>query len=497
VREEKEKRQGKSNPSNLNKKGGLKMAETYWERKLWEPDIETMPRKELREFQKKKLFRQLIYAYENAPLYKELYDKEKVDVYKIRTIEDFQKYVPPISKDDLRAYRERTGDIFGGVRCLPFTAKNFGSDFPFDGELLHSTGTTGKPTYYIETKEDLQNLANIRARNWWRAGIRPGDVAALGAGGVDIFNWHLEGLAYLNGYKKIGIALWYVWNQFNPAPDFDLMMQLKAQGIHLRWFHTLPALARWLMLKLEQEGKNLKRDYFPELKVVTQTGDISKGYLDYASELYGVPLINQSAVTETMWTMGACTYDWKEGDGARMSLHTPEDSHFIEIFPPGWDKAVKGAEFGEAVITNLFSRAMAYIRWRSEDLSGDIKYDPCPYCGYTHMQCRVMSRVTEAVDVMGKYITMGDVEDILYAHPECRPLPAQLIREEPQPQDKLRLRVCYKTELVKEPEQFRLKLADDFKRKLGVETSVDFITPEEVKALATKFERVIKEKRQS
>jgi phenylacetate-coenzyme A ligase PaaK-like adenylate-forming protein len=130
------------------------MAETYWERKLWEPDIETMSRKELRELQKKKLFQQLIYAYENAPLYKELYDKEKVDVYKIRTIEDFQKYVPPIIKDDLRAYREKTGDVFGGIFCLPFTSRKFGSDLWGQGLLFHSTGTTGKPTYYMYTKDE-------------------------------------------------------------------------------------------------------------------------------------------------------------------------------------------------------------------------------------------------------------------------------------------------------------------------------------------------------
>jgi phenylacetate-coenzyme A ligase PaaK-like adenylate-forming protein len=71
------------------------------------------------------------------------------------------------------------------------------------------------------------------------------------------------------------------------------------------------------------------------------------------------------------------------------------------------------------------------------------------------------------------------------------------VREEPQPQDKLRLRVCYKAELVKEPEQFRLELADEFNKKLGVDTEIALITPEEVRALLHKYERVLKEKRQS
>jgi phenylacetate-CoA ligase len=470
------------------------MAETYWERKLWEPDIETMPREEIRELQKKKLFPQLIYAYENAPLYKELYDKEKVDVYKIRTIEDFQKYVPPIDKDVIRAYRERTGDVFGGNRCLPLTEKNFGSNYPIEGRVLHSSGTTGMPTYYIFNKSDFDTYGNLSARKWWKAGLRPNDFAIIGLRGGDIESWHAEAISAEMGARRIGACI-YVCDMLNPIADFDLLTRFEAQGIHIKWIYMPIPTFRGFLSKMEQDGKNLKRDYFSELRSVTQTGELSKSLLDYGCKLFGVPVCSYSAVTETHWTGCACMYEWEE-DGARMYQHYPEDTHFVEIFPPGSDKAVEGAEFGEACVTNLYSQGMTYIRFRTEDFA-QVRYDPCPYCGYTHMQCRVKSRVSESVNVKGKTITMGDIEDILYAHPESRPLPAQLVREEPQPQDKLRLRVCYKAELVKEPEQFRLELADEFNKKLGVDTEIALITPEEVRALLHKYERVIKEKRQS
>jgi phenylacetate-coenzyme A ligase PaaK-like adenylate-forming protein len=325
--------------------------------------------------------------------------------------------------------------------------------------------------------------------------VRPGDFTLFGAGGTPLLDFHLKEAGQMGGLRKIG-ALFSMFNMVNPAPDFDLAVRLVAQGIHITWIYTTIPLFRWLMQKLEQEGKNLKRDYFPELKCVFQTGELSKSLLDYGCKLFGVPICSHSTVTETMLGGGSCMYEWKEGNEARMYTHMPEDTHFVEIFPPGSDKAVEGAEFGEAVITNLFSRAMAYIRFCSDDWA-QARYDPCPYCGYTHIQCRWKSRVSESVNVKGKTITMGDIEDVLYAHPELRPLPAQLIREEPQPQDKLRLRVSYNTELVKEPEQFRLKLEDEFKKGLGVDTEITLITPEEVRAIAHKFERVIKEKRQS
>ena len=469
------------------------MPRTYWDRKLWEPDVEAMPRKELRKLQEKKLFRQLIYAYENAPLYKELYDKEKVNVYRIRTIDDFQKYVPLIDKDMLRAYRERTGDIFGGILCLPLTRKNFSGEHPFAGKLLHSTGTTGMPTYQICTETDLNTLGNFIAREWWREGVRPGDFILSGFGGIDVLSWHLMPQVYEIAYRKVG-AFFYECNMFNPGPDLDVMMLLQAQGADITFLFTGIPEFRWLVRKLEQEGKNLKRDYFPKLKCVTHAGELSKSLVDYGCQLFGVVTSTHSTVTETHWGGGACMYGWEEGDGARMYIHEPEDTHFIEIFPPGLDKPVDEAEFGEAIITNLFSQAMAYIRWRSEDWA-QVRYDPCHYCGYTHMQCRIKSRVSESVNIGGKTITMGDVEDILYAHPESRPLPAQLIREEPQPQDKLRLRVCYNDELVKDPEQYKLKLVAEFEKNLGVATSIDLITPGEVKTISHKYERVIKEKR--
>jgi phenylacetate-coenzyme A ligase PaaK-like adenylate-forming protein len=219
-------------------------------------------------------------------------------------------------------------------------------------------------------------------------------------------------------------------------------------------------------------------------------------FLDFGQRLFGVPIVGNSGILETTMLYGDCVYEWKEGDEPRVYHHFPEDFTFMEIFPPGLDKAVEGAEFGEFCMTPLENEALAYVRFRAEDWVR-ARYEPCPHCGCTHMQARTMSRVSESVNVKGKLITMGDVEEIIYAHPECRPLPAQLIREEPQPQDKLRLRVSYKTELVKEAEQLRLKLVGEFKRGLGVDTEITFMSPEEVRLVAAhKIERVIKEKRQ-
>jgi phenylacetate-CoA ligase len=459
------------------------MAETYWERKFWQPDIETMPRKELRELQKKKLFRQLIYAYENAPFYHQLYDKENVDVYRIRSIEDFQKYVPVVDKDMVREYRDRTGEPFGGVCCLPLTASNFAAA-SFDqtvGRVFRSTGTTGLPTCAIYTERDANVWGNNGiARAFWRVGHRPGTRFL----DISTPTFH-PALAAYNGIKRVG-DIYYKEDH----PYWELGLELaKTLDIQRIFFTTFPL--RPVAQKMEREGKTLK-DYLSHLEGVLQTGEMSRSLGEYYFKVLGVPISNLYGVSEVGLHTTSCLDEGNVG----IWQHLPEDIFFFEVLDPGTRKAAE-VEFGEPILTNLFFESMAYIRWRSEDWA-QIRYAPCLYCGFTHMQIRAMGRVSESVDVKGKLIPMAELEDIIYSYAGSRFLPIQLIREEPQPQDKLRMRICYNAEMVKEPEKYRVEVEDALKKALRVDASVDLIAPEEVKmAGGIKFERVIKEKRQS
>jgi phenylacetate-coenzyme A ligase PaaK-like adenylate-forming protein len=243
--------------------------------------------------------------------------------------------------------------------------------------------------------------------------------------------------------------------------------------------------------KLEREGKNLKRDYFPHLKNVLQCNELSVSLMAYYNKVFGVPIVNGGAVSEAMYAGGSCI---DEGDVGTF-LHMHEDMIFIEVFDPRKEVPVEGLEFGQGVFTNMYFQSMAYVRFRSEDWDR-VRWDPCPYCGATHMQMRFMGRISESADVKGRIVTAAEIEDIVYTRPESLFLPIQIIREEPQPQDKLRLRICYHEDRVKEPERYRLEVEELAKRELKVDTSVELITPGEVKSVGGfKFERVKKVKR--
>lgn len=326
----------------------------------------------------------------------------------------------------------------------------------------------------IYTDKDLKIGCLPWARMWWAQGLRPGDKCL---DYVD-FAYHPATRFLGLAFRKIGVIIYR-----EQLEQWALGLEMsKLLDINHIWTTTIPL--RPITQKLEQEGKSLK-DYFPNLKAVTQTGEISETLLKYYhSEICKVPIVNCYAVSETGFVGFSCLEQGEPWD----SLHMPEDLYYMEHINPRTGEDVLSG-LGEIVFTNLYFESMAYIRWRSEDWA-EVNYDPC-ICGRTHARARFFGRLSESVRVKEKLITNREVEDVVHSFPESRFQPCQLVREEPQPQDQLKLRVTYKVEMIKEPEQFRLKVEKKFQQELGVDTVVELINPEEVRSLGHKFLRVV------
>ncbi len=88
-------------------------------KKYWNEKVETLPRDQMRELQEKKVIAKVAYVYANSPFHKQLWDKNGVHPDDIRSLEDYQNKIPCFNKDDLRDYRNETGDPFCGLLCVP------------------------------------------------------------------------------------------------------------------------------------------------------------------------------------------------------------------------------------------------------------------------------------------------------------------------------------------------------------------------------------------
>src|SRR3954463_15674016 len=101
-----------------------------------EPGLETMPRAELEEFQQRRVLELVPEAYAQSAFYRELWSAAGVDPAQIRSLADFRRLVPTFTKKDVQAYRERTGDPFGGMLFGPPSGLS---------SIMSTSGTTSDP----------------------------------------------------------------------------------------------------------------------------------------------------------------------------------------------------------------------------------------------------------------------------------------------------------------------------------------------------------------
>ena len=121
----------------------------------WQPELETMPREQLKELQVKKL-KQTLEVCLKSPFYKKRLGELGITPDSIKTIDDIRK-IPFTTKQDLRENYP-----FGFV----------GGDMK-DAIRIHSTsGTTGHPTVVTYSRHDIDSWANIIARDMYMVGCR-------------------------------------------------------------------------------------------------------------------------------------------------------------------------------------------------------------------------------------------------------------------------------------------------------------------------------------
>jgi len=125
---------------------------------MFDPDVETMPRHRLEDFQLDRLKALLGYVYANVPHYKSGFDAAGVKPRDLTVLADLAKF-PFTVKDDLR-------------RNYPFGMFAVPADQVI--RLHASSGTTGKPTVVGYTHEDIEMWADLMARSLACAGAQPG-----------------------------------------------------------------------------------------------------------------------------------------------------------------------------------------------------------------------------------------------------------------------------------------------------------------------------------
>ncbi|MER6957224.1 phenylacetate--CoA ligase family protein [Streptomyces sp. NPDC000618] len=433
--------------------------------RYFEPQVETMPREELRARQQERVLELVGYAYANSAFYRELWDAHGVHPRDVRSLADFRARIPFVTKDMIRAHRARTGDPFGGLLCVPVDELT---------SVSSSSGTTGDPEFFAEIWEDAPPLVAASVRDLWELGLRPGDRVLSAAGN---FRNLMD-----PGYQALGAVVIEVDIWLGRMPEIvDAIREYRPVYLQMMYPH---------MVELEHLADKVDlKEAFSSLKGASCAGQpLSRKMRDRIRNDWGIDVYEYTSAADT-----GTAWECREHDG----FHLWEDTVFAECVElddsaePGW-RDVPDGDLGELVATDLDNRAAPLIRYRSEDLVR-MSRDRCG-CGRTHARMWVGGRRGDETLVQGRSVVLADIWQAVEDQPETVAGVFQIVRDRREVEE-LRLRVGYDPGVTGDVDALAGRLGRAVRERTGVQPVLDLRTEDELLQTMTsvaKFPRVVK-----
>jgi phenylacetate-CoA ligase len=414
------------------------MDSTYWER-----EMETLSRDEIKKLQLSRL-RETVSRVEKVPFYHEKFKQSSFGPERLKSVDSI-KDLPFTTKKDLRNQFPYGLLAVSAEECV---------------RVHTSSGTSGRATAILHTKNDVETWSNLVARCLYGVGVRKADVFQ-NSGGYGLFT---GGLGFHYGAQKIG-ALTIPASAGNSKRQVQLMVEFGTTAIHI-----MPSFALYLIKVFEKMGLDPVKD--TKLKFMFLGAEPHSEETRRRIEgLYGAKAYNSYGLSEMNGP--GTSFECPVRDG----LHIWEDNFIVEVIDPEGDGPVPGGTVGELVYTTLQREAMPLIRYRSGDLAYFIK-DPCP-CGRTHCRIsRIQGRVDDMIIWKGVNIFPLQIDRVLMDFPEIDGTYLVLL-EDKEDVDQMTVQVEMKEAFLKggqqETEDLKRKIVDALQSELLVKPEVKFV----------------------
>ncbi|GGX68509.1 phenylacetate-coenzyme A ligase [Tateyamaria omphalii] len=298
--------------------------------------IEIASRDEIQALQLERMKKTLRHAYENVPMYKLRFDEAGVHPHDLTSLEDLAKF-PFTYKDDLRA------NYPFGLSAVPRDQL---------ARIHASSGTTGKPTVVVYTKNDIDVWADVLARSLRAAGLRAGDTVH-NAYGYGLFT---GGLGAHYGIERLGATV-VPMGGGQTEKQVGLITDFQPQGIMVTPSYMLNILEGFRKARIDPRESSLQVGVFgAEPWTNAMRLEVEEAFDMHAVDIYGLSeIIGPGVANECVET--------KDG------LHIWEDHFYPEIIDPMTGEVLPDGEEGELVFTTLTKEGMPMIRYRTRDLT--------------------------------------------------------------------------------------------------------------------------------
>jgi len=344
----------------------------------WDKKHETMPLRDLKELQLKRLKNVVRTVYEKNEFYHRKLKDAGVKPDDIKTLDDITK-IPFLTKDDLRQYYPF------GLLCVPIEEVV---------EVHASSGTTGKPVVGAYTKNDLEVWGEVMARSLYANGLRKGDIVQ-NAYGYGLFT---GAHGFEKGAQKIG-AMVVPISSGNTKRQITIMKDFGTTAIA-----STPSYSLYMAEVAEEMGFSPADDFKLRLGLFGAEAwsdemrkAIEKRWGITAHEHYGLTeIIGPGVVSEC----------------EEKHLHINADHFLPEIIDPKTGEQLEPGEEGELVFTTLTKEAFPVLRFRTKDIAV-YSEEECE-CGRTlPIQSRIKGRSDDMMKVKGVIVFPSQVEEAM------------------------------------------------------------------------------------
>lgn len=425
----------------------------------YQPEIETMSRKDLEALQLERLQALVKRVYEKIPFYKESFDKAGVKPEDIKTLDDLTKFPFTVKQDMRDAYPF-------GLFAVPRE----------EVVRVHcSSGTTGTATVVGYTQADLERWGDCFARFLYAAGCGPESTLQVSYG----YGLFTGGLGAHNGGERAGCTV-LPMSTGNTKRQVRLMKDFGVDCLC-----CTPSYALNIAEVAEEEGYNPRE--FPIHAGILGAEPCSEATRAEIEQKLGIQVFDIYGLSEVMGPGVACECEKQHG------LHVCEDQFIIEIVDPKTLQPVPDGEWGEVVFTTLCKDCSPLVRYRTRDISR-ILVGECE-CGRMFRRMdRIAGRTDDMMILRGVNVFPSQIEEEIVSFPEIA-AQYQLILTTKGTLDHAELRVETVPEFpfdeVRRLEKLKKDLQKALKENLQIAVDVKIVEPKTIERSEGKAKRII------
>ncbi len=424
------------------------------------PEIEKMPREELKKLQSERLKWQVKRMYDKVECFRLRMDEKGLKPEDIKGVEDLSK-LPFSYKSDLRDY-------------YPYGL--FAEPLENIRRVHASSGTTGKRIVVGYTDKDLDMWSDCIARMLTAIGITNKDIFQVSFG----YGLFTGGFGLHAGVEKIGATV-IPMSSGNTALQIQTMIDFKATAIC-----CTPSYAMYLGEEIEKMGV---KDQL-SLKVgIFGAEPWSESMRHEIESKLGIKAYDIYGLSEILGPGVSCECEYQSG------MHVWEDHFIPEIIDPETLEVLPEGEWGELVFTTITKEGFPIIRYRTRDICS-LNFEPCK-CGRTHVRMRKPNgRSDDMLIVRGVNVFPSQIEEVLLSLEGGNITPNYLIKvDRVNNTDTFELDVEMSetmfTDDVKSISKVEKEITEKLRSALGLGVKVHLVNPKSIPRSEGKAKRVL------